>query len=32
VSIDKSWRLRIDDLRRLGPDIRIESRPAKDGG
>ena len=31
-SIDKSWRLRIDDLRRLGPDIRIESRPAKDGG
>jgi diaminohydroxyphosphoribosylaminopyrimidine deaminase/5-amino-6-(5-phosphoribosylamino)uracil reductase len=27
ISIDKAWRLRIDDVRRVGPDLRIEARP-----
>ena len=29
-SIEKAWRLRIDDVRRVGPDLRIEARPAGD--
>ncbi|MEP7055002.1 MAG: bifunctional diaminohydroxyphosphoribosylaminopyrimidine deaminase/5-amino-6-(5-phosphoribosylamino)uracil reductase RibD [Actinomycetota bacterium] len=28
LSIEKAWRLQIDDVRRLGPDLRIEARPA----
>lgn len=27
-SIEKAWRLQIDDVRRVGPDLRIEARPA----
>lgn len=27
-SIEKAWRLQIDDVRRIGPDLRIEARPA----
>lgn len=30
LSIEKAWRLQIDDVRRIGPDLRIEARPAGD--
>jgi len=30
LSIEKAWRLQIDDVRRIGPDLRIESRPLGD--
>ncbi len=30
LSIEKAWRLRIDDVRRVGPDLRIEARPTGD--
>jgi diaminohydroxyphosphoribosylaminopyrimidine deaminase/5-amino-6-(5-phosphoribosylamino)uracil reductase len=29
-SIDKAWRLHLDDVRRVGPDLRIEARPGKE--
>jgi diaminohydroxyphosphoribosylaminopyrimidine deaminase/5-amino-6-(5-phosphoribosylamino)uracil reductase len=29
-SIDKAWRMHIDDARRVGPDLRIEARPGKE--
>jgi diaminohydroxyphosphoribosylaminopyrimidine deaminase / 5-amino-6-(5-phosphoribosylamino)uracil reductase len=29
-SIDKAWRLRLDDVRRVGADLRIEARPSKE--
>jgi diaminohydroxyphosphoribosylaminopyrimidine deaminase/5-amino-6-(5-phosphoribosylamino)uracil reductase len=30
LSIEKAWRLQIDDVRRVGPDLRIEARPSGD--
>lgn len=29
-SIDKAWRLHLDDVRRVGADLRIEARPGKE--
>lgn len=29
-SIDKAWRMHVDDVRRVGPDLRVEARPGKD--
>lgn len=30
LSIERAWRMQIDDVRRIGPDLRIEARPAGD--